>query len=63
VTAHDRDGRPVQVGPIREHVPGAPRQPGELVVVLRLAPEDEHTKAARAALAAEQPAAPAGASA
>jgi hypothetical protein len=33
VTAYDRDGQPLPVGPIREPVPGAPRQPGELVVV------------------------------
>ena len=33
MTARDRGGQLVPVGPIREHVPGAPRQPGDLVRV------------------------------
>lgn len=36
LTALDRDGRPVVAGPIREPVPGAPRQPGDRVVVVRV---------------------------
>ena len=30
----DRDGTPVPAGRIREHVPGAPRQPGDAVLVV-----------------------------
>lgn len=36
MTAHDRDGQLVPVGPIREPVPGAPRQPGDLVRVVTI---------------------------
>lgn len=36
MSARDRDGQPVPIGPIREPVPGAPRQPGDRVVVVRV---------------------------
>ena len=36
MSAHDRDGLPVPVGPIRAPVPGAPRQPGDFVRVVAI---------------------------
>mgnify|MGYP003491189248 FL=1 len=36
MTARDRGGQLVPVGPIREHVPGAPRRPGDLVRVVAI---------------------------
>lgn len=36
MTARDRAGQPVPVGPIREPVPGAPYQPGDLVRVVAI---------------------------